>query len=143
MSSSPIRCDADALLRAMMKRDLSVMTTASLTGISRDVISKLIRSNCAISLKTAKKLQEHFGDDVIIFEKEEATMIQDMTLPREPRERFFTLCKAADNLSLSKAMREEITRAEAKGYELTGTYSDLTGRTLSAILKFELVKTNE
>lgn len=141
MSCSPIRCDADALLRAMMKRDLSVMTTASLTGISRDVLSRLIRSDCAISLKTAKKLQEHFGDDVIIFEKEDkAIMIQDMTLPRA---RFFKLCKATDNLSLSKAMNEEIARAEAQGYELTGTYSDLTGRTLSAILKFELVKTNE
>lgn len=137
MSCSPIRCDADALLRAMMKRDLSVMSTASLTGISRDVISKLIRSNCAISLKTAKKLQEHFGDDVIIFEKEEVTLIQDMTLPRE---RFFKLCKATDNKALSKAMNAEIARAEAQGYELTGTYSDLTGRTLSAILKFELVK---
>lgn len=137
MSCSPIRCDADALLRAMMKRDLSVMSTASLTGISRDVISKLIRSNCAISLKTAKKLQEHFGDDVIIFEKEEVTLIQDMTMPRK---RFFKLCKATDNLSLSKAMNEEIARAEAQGYELTGTYQDLTGKVVSAILKFELVK---
>lgn len=142
MSCSPIRCNADALLRAMIKRDLSVTTTASLTGISKDVIGKLIRSDCTISLRTASKLQKYFGDEIINFKEEDNQMIQDMTTPRE---RYFKRCKAMDNLTLSKLMNDEIRRAEAQGYELTGTYSDLTGRTLSAILKFELATepTNE
>lgn len=120
MSCSPIRCDADALLRAMMKRDLSVMTTASLTGISRDVISKLIRSNCAISLKTAKKLQEHFGDDVIIFEKEAKPMIQDLT---NPQEKIYKQCTLPDLNSVVKAQERE-------DYKLTALERMTTGEIL-------------
>lgn len=133
-----MKFDGTKLRDEIARRQQSVVDFAQTAGVSSYCVYRAMQGS-RVGTKTLGKiaaaLKVEKPSDLL--EEEDKEMIQDMTLPRE---RFFKECRATDIRTLSKAMNEEIAQAEAQGYKLTGTYQDLTGRTLSAILKFELVK---
>ena len=135
-----MKFDGAKLRDEIARRQQSVVDFAKAAGVSSYCVYRAMRGS-RVGTKTLGKiaaaLKVEKPSDLLEEDDKEMIQIQDMTLPRK---RFFKLCKATDNKALSKAMNAEIAEAEAQGYELTGTYQDLTGRTLSAILKFELLK---
>lgn len=54
-----------ALLDAVIDSGLTVSEAAQRCGVNRDLFGALLRTDRAISVKTAGRLKRHFGDDVI------------------------------------------------------------------------------
>jgi plasmid maintenance system antidote protein VapI len=50
----------------MLERGLSITEASADSGVKRDRLSKLLKNNRPVEIKTASKLAKYFGDDAII-----------------------------------------------------------------------------
>lgn len=67
MLKSPTKSNSRALLQTLLDRNLSLTSAAEQSGVSQDLLGKLIRDDRHISIRTAGKLKAAFGDSAVKF----------------------------------------------------------------------------
>lgn len=60
-----IVCNSQVVLDSLIEQGLTITAAARKAGIDRELFQSLLRSNRAVTVKTAAKLRRHFGADAI------------------------------------------------------------------------------